>query len=446
MTSDTAISTLHAWQALDSRGKPTVGCEVVLADGSRGDATVPSGASTGTHEARELRDGDAGRYAGNGVLKAVANVEGEIARAVRCRDAADQAALDRRMRELDGTAGLGRLGANAILSVSVAAAVAAARSRGRELWEHAAAMAGREGEAPLLPVPMVNIISGGAHAGRSIDVQDFLVVPLGAGSFAEAIEWASRVREGTAQVLAERGLPVALVADEGGLGPVLPANRTALEVLCRGIERAGLALDGGDGRGVGIAIDIAATQFFDRDGHYVLAAEQRRLTSAELIAELAQWCAEFPIVSLEDALAEDDWEGWPEATRVLGSARSGQHVQLLGDDFFVTSLDRLEDGITARAANAVLVKPNQAGTLSDALDVVRRAHSARYTTVLSARSGETEDTWLADLAVGWRTGQIKVGSTMRSERTAKWNRLIRLESALGGKAGYAGGRELSRFA
>ncbi|QFG22415.1 phosphopyruvate hydratase [Actinomadura sp. WMMB 499] len=446
MTSDTAISSLHAWQALDSRGKPTVGCEVVLADGGRGTALVPSGASTGTHEARELRDGEPGRYAGNGVLKAVANVEAEIAHAVRGQDAADQAAIDRRLRELDGTGDLGRLGANAVLSVSVAAAVAAARSGGRELWEHAAAMAGHEDEAPLLPVPMVNIISGGAHAGRSIDVQDFLVVPLGARSFAEAVEWASRVREGTAEVLSERGLPIALVADEGGLGPVLPTNRTALEVLCQGIERSGLALDGGDGAGVGIAIDIAATQFFDRDGHYTLAAEQRWLTSAELVAELAQWCADFPIVSLEDPLAEDDWEGWPEATRVLGSARSGQHVQLLGDDFFVTALDRLERGITARAANAVLVKPNQAGTLSDALDVVRRAHSARYTTVLSARSGETEDTWLADLAMGWHTGQIKVGSTMRSERTAKWNRLIQLESALGDGAVYAGGQALSRFA
>ncbi|MFB4314026.1 phosphopyruvate hydratase [Actinomadura sp. 21ATH] len=451
MTSDTAISSLRAWQALDSRGKPTVGCEVVLAGGGRGTALVPSGASTGTHEARELRDGEPGHYAGNGVLKAVANVEGEIARAVRGLDAADQAALDRRLRELDGTDDLGRLGANAVLSVSVAAAVAAARSGGRELWEHAAAMAGREGEAPLLPVPMVNIISGGAHAGRSIDVQDFLVVPLGARSFAEAVEWASRVREGTAEVLHERGLPVALVADEGGLGPVLPTNRTALEVLCEGIERSGLALDGGDGTGVGIAIDIAATQFFDRDGHYTLAAERRRLTSAELIAELARWCADFPIVSLEDPLAEDDWEGWPEATRVLGSAparpgRHGRHVQILGDDFFVTSPDRLEKGVAARAANAVLVKPNQAGTLSGALDVVRRAHSARYTTVLSARSGETEDTWLADLAMGWHTGQIKVGSTMRSERTAKWNRLIQLESALGEGAVYAGGQELSRFA
>ncbi|GAB2857083.1 phosphopyruvate hydratase [Actinocorallia aurea] len=446
MTTTTAITALHAWEALDSRGKPTVGCEVTLADGGRGSAVVPSGASTGTHEARELRDGDPGRYAGNGVLKAVGHVAGEIAEAVRGQDAADQSALDQLLRDLDGTPELGRLGANAVLSVSIAAAVAAAAGTGRDLWEHAAAMAGHDGEAPLLPVPMVNIISGGAHAGRSIDVQDFLVVPLGARSFAEAIDWASRVRAGTAEILAGRGLPVALVADEGGLGPVLPTNREALELLCRGIERAGLPLDTGDGTGVGIAIDIAATQFFDADGRYTLAAEERRLTSAELVAELAQWCADYPIVSLEDALAEDDWEGWTAATRALGTARGGQHVQLLGDDLFVTHLERLENGITARAANAVLVKPNQAGTLSDALTVVRRAHAARYTTVLSARSGETEDTWLADLAVGWHTGQIKVGSTMRSERTAKWNRLLQLESALGAKAVYAGGRELSRFA
>jgi enolase len=438
MTTDTTIHGLLAWEALDSRGKPTVGCEVTLAGGARGSATVPSGASTGTHEALELRDGDPARYGGNGVLKAVANVNGEIAERVRGFDAADQRELDAALRSLDGTAELGRLGANAVLAVSVAAAVAAADGTGADLWRHAARMAGRDGEAPLLPLPMVNIISGGAHAGRSIDVQDFLVVPLGARSFREAIEWASRVRAGTAEVLAEQGLPVALVADEGGLGPVLPTNRSALELLVRGIERTGLPLENGGGDGVGVAIDIAATQFADKDGHYVLAAEDRRLSAAELVEELAQWCDRFPIVSLEDALAEDDWDGWTAATSRL----AGHRIQLLGDDFFVTHLDRLERGIAAGAANAVLVKPNQAGTLSDALAVVHGAHEAGYTTVLSARSGESEDSWLADLAVGWRTGQIKVGSTMRSERTAKWNRLLRLEAELGETARYAGSEGL----
>ena len=419
----TTISHLLAWEALDSRGKPTVGCEVCLDGGATGRATVPSGASTGTHEARELRDGDA-RYGGNGVRRAVANVTGEIADAVRGLDATDQAGLDRVLRDLDGTQDLGRLGANAVLAVSVATAVAGAAARGLPL--HAAVA--DDGAAPLLPLPMVNIISGGAHSGRSIDVQDFLAVPVGAGSFAEAIEWASRVRAGAAEELVSRGLPVALVADEGGLGPLLPTNRSALDVLVAGIERAGLR----PGDDVGIAIDVAATQFLRADGRYVLTAEDRELASAELVEELAAWCAAYPIVSLEDALAEDDWAGWRTGTERLGGR------QLLGDDLFVTNPERLQRGIDEKVGNAVLVKPNQIGTLDTARSVVRTAHAAGYATVLSARSGETEDDWLADLAVGWRTGQIKVGSTTRSERTAKWNRLLRLESELGDRAEYAG--------
>nr|WP_257101548.1 phosphopyruvate hydratase [Streptomyces sp. alain-838] len=426
--SNTLITRLFAWEALDSRGKPTVGCEVELAGGGRGTATVPSGASTGRHEAAELRDGDA-RYGGNGVRRAVANVTGEIADAVRGLDATDQRNLDTTLRTLDGTAGLGRLGSNAVLAVSVATARAAADAEGVPLHEAVA----EPGTTPLLPLPMVNIISGGAHAGRSIDVQDFLAVPSGAGSFAEAIEWASRVRAGTADVLAEQGLPVALVADEGGLGPVLPSNRTALDVLVQGIERAGLR----PGDDIGIAIDIAATQFQQEDGDYRLAAENRQLTSASLVEELADWCAAYPIVSLEDALAEDDWAGWTLATKRL----SGR--QLLGDDLFVTDLDRLGRGIAEGVANAVLVKPNQTGTLDAARTVVRHAHAAGYGTVLSARSGETEDDWLADLSVGWRTGQIKVGSTTRSERTAKWNRLLRIEAELGARAQCAGAEALA---
>ena len=420
--SNTTISEITAWEALDSRGKPTVGCAVRLDGGADGEATVPSGASTGAHEARELRDGGP-RYGGNGVRTAVGNVTGPLADAVRGLDAADQQAVDLALREADGTADLGRLGANAILAVSVATAIAAAAARGLPLYR---AVATRDA-TPLLPLPMVNIISGGAHAGRAIDVQDFLAVPLGARSFAEAIEWCARVRAGTAEVLTDRGVPTALVADEGGLATTLPTNRAALDLLVAGIGRAGLR----PGDDVGIAIDIAATQLH-HDGRYRLAAEQRDLTAEELVGELAQWCAAYPIVSLEDALAEDDWTGWRHATERL----SGR--QLLGDDLFVTDLARLERGITEQIGNAVLVKPNQTGTLHDARTVVTRAHEAGYATVLSARSGETEDTWLADLAVGWRTGQIKVGSTTRSERTAKWNRLLRIEAGLGDRAEYAG--------
>ncbi|MEV5831591.1 phosphopyruvate hydratase [Spirillospora sp. NPDC052242] len=426
--SDTTIAGLLAWEALDSRGKPTVGCEVRLGGGAVGRATVPSGASTGRHEARELRDGGE-RHGGNGVRRAVANVTGEIADAVRGLDATDQSGLDTALRALDGTFDLGRLGANAVLGVSVAAAVAAAAARGVPLY----AAVADDGSGPLLPLPMVNIISGGAHSGRSIDVQDFLAVPLGAGSFAQAIEWAARVRAGTAEELASRGLPVALVADEGGLGPVLPTNRTALDVLVAGIERAGLR----SGEDVGMAIDVAATQFVRADGRYVLTAEDRVLDSAELVEELVAWCEEYPIVSLEDVLAEDDWDGWRNGTRRLRGR------QLLGDDLFVTDPERLKRGIREGVANAVLVKPNQIGTLDTARSVVRRAHGAGYATVLSARSGETEDDWLADLAVGWRTGQIKVGSTTRSERTAKWNRLLRIETELGDRADYAGRAAIS---
>ncbi|MBG0566969.1 phosphopyruvate hydratase [Actinoplanes aureus] len=427
--SDTTIIGLLAWEALDSRGKPTVGCEVRLDGGATGRAAVPSGASTGRHEARELRDGEA-RYAGNGVRLAVANVTGEIADAVRGCDATDQATLDGLLRDLDGTPDLRRLGANAVLAVSVAAALAGAAARAVPLYRAVA----DEGAAPLLPLPMVNIISGGAHSGRSIDVQDFLAVPVGARSFAEAIEWASRVRAGAAEELTGRGLPVALVADEGGLGPLLPTNRAALDVLVAGIQRAGLR----PGDDVAIAIDVAATQFVRADGRYVLATENRELTADGLVDELAAWCASYPIVSLEDALAEDDWAGWRIATQRLAGR------QLLGDDLFVTNPDRLDRGIGEQVANAVLVKPNQIGTLDTARSVVRRAHAAGYATVLSARSGETEDDWLADLAVGWRTGQIKVGSTTRSERTAKWNRLLRLEAELDEHAEYAGGAALAQ--
>jgi enolase len=418
-----AIRSVTAWEALDSRGLPTVACEVRLEGGDAGAAGVPAGASTGTHEARELRDGGE-RYGGRGVRAAVANVSGALAEAVAGLDAGDQAGIDAALLEADGTPDLGRLGANAVLALSVAACAAAAAGRGEPLWR----AVGAAGEEPLLPLPMVNVLSGGAHAGAAIDMQDFLAVPLGAGSFAQAIEWAWRVRAAAAELVAERGLVSALVADEGGLGPALDSNRDALELLTRAIERAGLE----PGADVGIAIDVAATQFAQPGGGYLLSVENRTIGAAELAAELAAWAAHHPIVSIEDPLAEDDWDGWAAASERLG------HLQLLGDDLFVTNPARLERGIRSGVANAVLVKPNQIGTLSSAREVIGMARDAGYATVLSARSGETEDAWLADLAVGWRTGQIKVGSTTRSERTAKWNRLLRIEAELGGQAEFAG--------
>ena len=418
--SATRIAAVIAWEALDSRGTPTVACEVQLLGGACGSAVVPSGASTGTHEACELRDGGE-RYGGRGVLGAVSSVREALGPAAVGLDADDQPALDGALRELDGTPDLSRLGANAVLAVSLAAALAAASAHGLPLWR----LLGGEAE-PLLPLPMVNILSGGLHAVGGVDVQDFLVVPVGATSFAEAIEWAWRVRRATAEVAAERGLPTALVADEGGLGPPLPSSLAALELLATGIERAGFV----PGEEAAIAIDLAASRLL-RDGRYILAPG-RHLAADELVAELEGWCAAHPIVSLEDPLAEDDWGGWIEATRRLGGR------QLLGDDLFVTDTGRLRRGIEAGAANAVLVKPNQCGTLSGAADVVALAREAGYATVISARSGDTEDAWLADLAVGWRAGQIKVGSTMRSERTAKWNRLLRIEAELGDAAHFAG--------
>lgn len=414
MTSDT-IATITAFEALDSRGRPTVGCTVVTAAGHRGRAIVPSGASTGSHEARELRDGGE-RYAGFGVRNAVANAEGELLDAVRGLDVADQAGVDAALRHADGTSDGGRLGANAILAVSVAAARAAAASRGVPLF------ASVGDEVRSIPMPMVNIISGGAHAARALDVQDFLVIPLGAATFSEAIERVSRVRAATGEVLRERGATWALVADEGGYGPRLDGNRDALEVLMRAFAKSRLT----PGVDIAIAIDVAATQFYSPgSATYRWETEDRTMSAGALVEELAAWTRDFPIVSIEDALAEDDWTGWREATVVLGD------IQLLGDDLFVTSTERVRRGIAESVANAVLVKPNQIGTLSEAREVVGLAHAAGYATVLSARSGETEDDWLADLAVGWNTEQIKVGSTMRSERTAKWNRLLEIEKELG---------------
>ncbi len=424
----TTIQHVAAWEALDSRGTPTVACAVRLDGGARGTTSVPSGASTGTYEAHELRDGG-DRYGGRGVRRAVGHVNDILGPAVIGYDARDQQGLDRTLRSLDGTSHLSRLGANAILALSVATALAAAQAHGVPLYHWLA-----PDVAPLLPLPMVNVLSGGAHAGGAVDVQDFLVVPVGASSFAEAIEWAWRVRRATMEVADARGLPVVLVADEGGLGPPLSSNRAALELLHAGIERSRLV----PGTDVAIAIDVAATQLVHGDS-YRLASEGRTVDGATLLREVESWCATHPIVSLEDPLGEDDWAGWAEVSRRLGG-----HLQILGDDLFVTDVRRLERGIASGVANAILVKPNQTGTLSDARAVVERAIGAGYAPVVSARSGDTEDAWLADLAVGWRAGQIKVGSLTRSERLAKWNRLLQIEAEAGSRAVFAGRAALGR--
>jgi enolase len=429
----TRIDSLIAWEALDSRGNPTVACEVRLAGGATGSATVPSGASTGSHEALELRDGGE-RYAGLGVRRAVDNVRATLRQAVEGLDALDQQGVDAALRAADGTDGLSRLGANAVLAVSVASALAAAAATGEPLWR---AVAPVDGAAPLLPLPMVNIVSGGAHAAGAVDIQDVLAVPVGARSFAEAIEWAWRVRRATARLLGEHGLQADLVADEGGLGPALSSNVEALEWVARGIEAARLV----PGEDVAIAVDVAATRLYDpATGRYQLEREHRSLEAAAWADELAGWVGRLPVVSLEDVMAEDDWNGWTLAAQALPG------VQLLGDDLFVTDAARVRRGAAAGVANAVLVKPNQTGTLSSAREVVEIARQAGWATVLSARSGETEDAWLADLAVAWRTGQIKVGSTTRSERNAKWNRLLRIEAECGQTARFAGRAALAPVA
>jgi enolase len=421
----TTISGVLAWEALDSRGNPTVACEVQLSGGASGSAIAPSGASTGAHEAHELRDGGS-RYGGKGVRRAVANVCDVLADAIAGLDASDQLSIDDALRAADGTTNLCRLGANAVLALSLASLKAAAAAAREPLWRFAL-----DATQPIeLPIPMINIISGGAHAGRALDIQDVLVMPIGAEAFSQALEWVDRVRRAMAAELAELGYPTALVADEGGYGPDLPSNRSALEVVTTAIERAGFS----PGNDVALALDIAASQFYDeRSRRYILAAEDRKLSADEWARELAGWCSSFPVISIEDAMAEDDWDGWEVVTKAIGST-----TQIVGDDLFTTNSERLQHGISRGVANAVLVKPNQIGTVSDTHALIYAAKSAGYATVISARSGETEQSWLADLSVAWRTRQIKVGSLARSERTAKWNRLLRLEAELQDGAVFAG--------
>jgi enolase len=406
------ISAIRALEILDSRGNPTLSVEVELSNAIRGEAKVPSGASAGKHEAYELRDGDTSRYFGKGVRTAVANVERRIGPALVGLTADDQAAVDQRLIELDGTVEKSRLGANAILGVSCAVARAMAAAERVPLWRRL-----QGGRQATVPLPMVNIISGGLHARRNFEFQDFLAVPHCFSSYSEALQSVVAIHRATRELLEANGYPLTGVADEGGWGPRLPTNETALEILTRAIEAAGFS----PGTQVSIAIDAASSHFYS-DSRYKLASEGRSLTSAEMVRVLCDWVSRYPVCSIEDGLAEDDWDGW----RLL-TAELGRRVQLVGDDLFTTNSKRLEQGIALGAANAVLVKMNQIGTLTETFQVIDRAHAAGYRAVISARSGETEDPFLADLAVASGAGQIKVGSITRSERLAKYNRLLEIE-------------------
>jgi enolase len=416
------IDSLQAREILDSRGNPTLEVEVILAEGTVGVAAVPSGASTGTHEALELRDGDAARYGGKGVQKAVANVLHEIAPAVVGLSCLDQAAIDEAMIKLDGTPNKERLGANAILGVSLAVAHAAASFLGLPLYRYLGGPAAR-----TLPLPLFNIINGGRHAAGGTDVQEFMVAPVGAHTFAEALRLGAEVYQALRKVLAERELST-LVGDEGGFAPPLPRNEDALEILIAAIEKAGHR----PGEDIAIALDPAASEFY-RDGRYVLAREGRSLSADEMVAFYADWCARYPIVSIEDGLAQDDWTGWWKLTAELG-----QKVQIVGDDLLVTNVERIQKGIREGAANAVLIKPNQIGTLTETLAAIDTAKGGGWRAMISHRSGETEDTTIADLAVATGCGQIKSGAPARGERTAKYNRLLRIEEELGPAARFPG--------
>jgi len=419
-----AIESVHARQILDSRGNPTVEVDVHLDSGALGRAAVPSGASTGVHEAVELRDGgDA--YGGKGVTKAVANVDGEIADAVRGRDPFDQAGLDRAMIELDGTPNKSRLGANAILGVSLATAKAAAADQRVSLFAHL----GADG-AVTLPVPMLNVINGGVHADNSIDLQEFMVVPVGAETFADALRVGAEVYHSLKQVLHERGLETG-VGDEGGFAPNLESSEAAIEAILEAADRVGHR------DRVAIALDPATSEVF-RDGVYRF--EGRELRSDEMPAFWAELIERYPIVSLEDPLAEDDWDGWTQLTAELGD-----RVQLVGDDVFVTSSDRLREGIERKVANSILVKVNQIGTITETVEALDLARTSGYSTVMSHRSGETEDATIADLAVAYNTGQIKTGAPARSDRVAKYNQLLRIEEELGPRAVYPGRDAFPRF-
>ena len=418
----TAIKSIHAREILDSRGNPTLEAEVTLADGSFGRAMVPSGASTGSKEAVELRDGDKTRYMGKGVLNAVANVNGGIASALKGFDANDQEGLDRRLIDLDGTENKGRLGANALLGVSLANAHAVAASKKMPLWQHLS-----NGGDVVLPVPMMNIINGGAHADNNVDFQEFMVLPVGFDTFAESLRAGTEIFHSLKSVLKGHGLSTA-VGDEGGFAPDFRSNVEALDTILEAIGKAGYKA----GEDVLLGLDVASTEFFE-NGKYHLMGEGKRLTSEQFVDFLADWAAEYPIITIEDGLAEDDWAGWKLLTE-----RIGKKVQLVGDDLFVTNPKIFKQGIESGTANAILIKVNQIGTLTETLEAVAMAHHANYAAIISHRSGETEDTTIADIAVATTATQIKTGSLCRSDRVAKYNQLLRIEETLGDRARYAG--------
>ena len=416
------IIDIHAREILDSRGNPTVEVDVTLEDGSMGRAAVPSGASTGAHEAVEKRDGDKKRYKGKGVREAVAAVNGELAEALVGFDATEQVAIDRAMIEIDGTPNKARLGANAILGVSLAVAKAAADFTVQPLYRYVGGTSAR-----VLPVPMMNIINGGEHADNPIDIQEFMIMPVGAGSIAEAVRWGSEVFHTLKGELNAAGLSTG-IGDEGGFAPNLSSTRDVLDFILKSIEKAGFR----PGEEIHLALDCASTEYY-RDGKYHMAGEGAEMTRDENAAYLMSLVSDYPIISIEDGMAEDDWDGWKELTVLIGN-----RCQLVGDDLFVTNPARLAEGISQGCANSLLVKVNQIGTLTETLDAVRMADRARYTSVMSHRSGETEDATIADLAVATNCGQIKTGSLARSDRLAKYNQLIRIEEMLGETAEYAG--------
>jgi enolase len=419
------IADIRGREIIDSRGNPTVEADVILDSGVLGRAAVPSGASTGTREAVELRDGDPKRYGGKGVLKAVGHVNTVLRQALVGQDPREQAAIDRRMIELDGSDNKGRLGANAILGVSLATAHAAARDARLPLYRYLAQLAGSRRE-PVMPVPMMNIINGGAHANNSLDVQEFMILPVGAPSFREALRYGAEVFHTLKKLLAERGQPTA-VGDEGGFAPNLESNEAALRIIMQAIEKAGYQ----PGKDIYLGLDVASSEFF-RDGRYHLESEKRSFRAAEFTSYLGDLAARYPIISIEDGMSESDWDGWAQITRALGTK-----IQLVGDDVFVTNTRILQEAIEKHIANAILIKPNQIGTLTETLACIEMADQARYASVVSHRSGETEDSTIADIAVATAATQTKTGSLSRSDRIAKYNQLLRIEAELG-DVHYAG--------
>jgi enolase len=430
----TKITRVHARQVLDSRGNPTVEADVLLESGAFGRAIVPSGASTGEHEALELRDGDKAKYLGKGVLKAVANVNSEIAKAVTGTDAADQPALDHKMITLDGTPTKSRLGANAILAVSMAGARAAAVAVKQPLYKYLSRYS-TDTSANLLPVPMMNILNGGAHADSSVDFQEFMAMPVGAPSFSEALRWGVEVFHALKAALKKHGYSTA-VGDEGGFAPSCKSNEEAIQIVLEAITAAGYK----PGEQVAIALDPAASEFYDQaSGKYVFKKSDKSVhSSVEMAAYWTGWVEKYPIVSLEDGMAEDDWSGWKTLTQSLGSKSSKKKIQLVGDDIFVTNTERFSRGINEGIANSILIKLNQIGSVTETIDCIELARKAGYNSVISHRSGETEDTFIADLAVATAAGQIKTGSGSRTDRVAKYNQLLRIEEELGAAARFNG--------